>query len=419
MSPLDEAFAHAIYDAVIRRWITLAYLLDAEVKDGFAKVEPRMKAVLLCGAAQILLMDRVPAHASINHAVEWAKRMVRPGAAAMVNAVLRRIAGLRNPEAAPRERATDRPDELPLADGRALALTRPCLPDDPLERLAIATAHPVMLLRHWARYVPMPAVRARALHTLVEPPIILNTAHAAPDSLATIPAEHLHPHAIEGLSIFSGPHSVLVQALDARTDFWVQDPSSAAAIRSVAHLRPRFIIDMCAGQGTKTRQLAHTFPDAEIIATDIEPIRFATLQKTLHGFDGGRVKVEAMGALKSRFGYADLILLDVPCSNTGVLARRPEARYRFSPESLASLADVQRQIVADSLTLLSDTPGKLGSILYATCSLEPEEGPELAKWAAKWHKFKSHAERKTDPLGMPGEPPRTYHDGAYSVLLTR
>jgi 16S rRNA (cytosine967-C5)-methyltransferase len=120
-----------------------------------------------------------------------------------------------------------------------------------------------------------------------------------------------------------------------------------------------------------------------------------------------------------RAGWADLILLDVPCSNTGVLARRPEARYRFNEKSLASVAGVQRQIIADSIPLLTDTASHRGSILYATCSLEAEENVAQPAWARKWHGYKGSAERSQEPAGLPGSDAAEYRDGAYSVLLTR
>jgi 16S rRNA (cytosine967-C5)-methyltransferase len=118
-------------------------------------------------------------------------------------------------------------------------------------------------------------------------------------------------------------------------------------------------------------------------------------------------------------GTADLVLLDVPCSNTGVLPRRPEARYRFSADSLASVAGVQRQIIADSIPLLIDTPGRRGAILYSTCSLEPEENAAQPVWARRWHRFEAAKGSFTEPAGAPGGPATGYRDGAYSVLMRR
>src|SRR6185503_11286306 len=120
--------------------------------------------------------------------------------------------------------------------------------------------------------------------------------------------------------------------------------------------------------GTKTRQLAQAHPAAEIIATDIDRERLRTLKETFADHD--RVRVIDHDRLMGYAGRADLVVVDVPCSNTGVLARRVEAKYRFSRESLKGLVDIQRQIIADSLRLLEPKSGRL---LYATCSIDPAE----------------------------------------------
>ncbi len=141
----------------------------------------------------------------------------------------------------------------------------------------------------------------------------------------------------------------------------------------LAHdLRPSRVLDLCAGRGTKSRQLALTWPDAQIVATDKDAVRFEELGRVASGFTNlTAVPFDRVA------GPFDLVLLDVPCTNTGVLARRREARYRFSDEGLGELVALQREILRRGWTL-TDTGGRL---LYATCSNEPQEGEEQAKWA--------------------------------------
>lgn len=419
LPPRDAAFAHAVHDAVMRRWLTLSNLVQGNLRQPFDDLEPRLRAALLAGAAQLLFLDSVPPHAAINHAVEWAKQRIRPGAGAMVNAVLRKTDALlqRDGEGrlATRDVYTGRRDELPLAGGRALALAAPALPEDEVERLAAAASVPVILLRRWLERLPMREVRGLALHALAHPPIILNTAHAAADLRAD---PLLAPHDAPGHHVFTGTREQLIDLLQSRADTWVQDPASSLAVSSVFDLRPSLVLDLCAGQGTKTRQLAAAFPEATIVATDVSDARLATLRAVFAGSEQVRV-VSPKQAREGNLARADLILLDVPCSNTGVLARRPEARYRFGPETLASLIDTQRQIIADAIPLLA--PG--GSILYSTCSLEPEENQEQARWAAKWHAFAIRRENARPPhtvLSGGGEgAAAAYSDGSYAVLLSR
>lgn len=412
LRPVDLAFAQAIYHAAARRWLTLAWLLNAEIRQGFDALEPRLRAVLLAGAAQLLLLDRVPPHAAINHGVEWAKTIVRPGAGGLVNAVLRKMATLREQSSIEQRPWADEADALPLAAGGVLKLPSARLPSDPIHRLAIATSCPLTLIEHWARTTNAQLTRVRALHAIVEPPVILNIEHADPAVVSGVQA--LSQHRVPGHAVVSGSDlNTSLQSLG-RNRAWVQDPASANAIRSIADLQPRLIVDLCAGQGTKTRQLAATFPSSSILATDVNPARFSTLHATFAGSE--QVKVLAMAALReAALDKADLIVLDVPCSNSGVLPRRPEARYRFSPQTLTDLAGVQRQIIADAIPLMS--PSRHAAIFYATCSLEPEENTAQPAWALKWHGFTAVHNRLDEPSGQPGEPATQYQDGGFSVLL--
>jgi 16S rRNA (cytosine967-C5)-methyltransferase len=423
MNPRDLAFAHAVYDAVIARWITLGHLLQPCVNQPVHELEARMRAVLLAAAAQLLLLDKVPAYAAINNAVEWAKERIRPGAGAMVNAVLRKLARLRppsfDPEAA-RPRYSGARNELPLSDGTAILLSEDAFPEEEHPRLAAAVGLPLELVYAWTHHQPASEVRRLALHSLAAPPTILHTAHAVAP-LSSEQSAILAAHAVPGHHVFAGSRAELVALLAARTDLWVQDPASSASLASISDLPldGAVIIDACAGQGTKTRQLAALFPTATIIASDVDRRRFEALGRTFESHP--RVRVVPYVQLKTEFLHAaHLVVLDVPCSNTGVLARRPEARHRFSKDSLASVVNLQRQIIADAIPLLldgQDARGR-GMILYATCSLEPAENEEQAEWACKWHRFKTERQNRTRPSGGPGDAPTAWTDGSYAALLS-
>jgi 16S rRNA (cytosine967-C5)-methyltransferase len=400
----DAALAHAICDAAIRRWLTLEFLLNTRLSTPLAELEPKLQAVLLAGAAQIFLLDRLPAHAVINEAVEWSKRAIRPGAGAMVNAVLRKMSALRGDR---RPAWSDARDALPLDDGAALSLTEPVLPEDALARLGIATSHPRWLLERWIRAFGPDQTRAVALHGLIHPPTILNTGH----TLTPPPEELTTPHRAPGHHVFTGDRAALIDLLHTRPDLWVQDPASSLAVGSLDNVRPGVIADVCAGQGTKTRQLAARFPSARIIASDADSRRLAQLREFFRSSE--QVIVADPATVRRDWaGRVDLALLDVPCSNTGVLARRVEARYR-GPEALERLLGTQRQIIADSIPLLAPR----AAILYSTCSLEPEENQSQAAWARKWHHYKITDTRSTLPRGEPGGSSTSYSDGSFSCLL--
>jgi 16S rRNA (cytosine967-C5)-methyltransferase len=114
-------------------------------------------------------------------------------------------------------------------------------------------------------------------------------------------------------------------------------------------------------------------------------------------------------------GKADLLLLDVPCSNSGVLARRPEARYRFTKGRTKSVIELQQKICDPAIGLLAAK----GAVLYATCSIEHAENEAQARRLSNRHELSPILDRTVMPTGMPGEPPSSYRDGGFHTLLTK
>lgn len=410
LSPRDAAFAHAISDAAQRHWITLVYLLSVHMHRNWADNDPGLRGALLGGAAQILYLDRVPPHAVLDESVEWAKSRCHPSAGGVVNAILRKIAEqLVSREPGPWR---DEPGLFPMSDGRILRLKDAPLPENEQHRLSVASSCPLWLIQRWAEAFSPQTARDLALHAITQPPTILNVAHARSAIEPGATGLTFRPHEQQGSVVVEGPREALSELLTQRQDLWAQDPSSCLAVRSVADLTPRLVVDLCAGQGTKTRQLAATFPAARIVASDADPDRLLALKRLAQ--TSRQIEALELAALKHDFaGTADLVLLDVPCTNTGVLARRAEARYRGTPQQLARLVGVQRGILADALRLLK----KGGRILYSTCSVEREEN-ETQIASAPAMGFTPERVTRTMPVGRPGEDPTRYRDGAFSALLS-
>lgn len=403
LDALDAAFAHAIHESVLRRWLTLRCVVGSRLRQPFESLDPPVQAALLAGAAQMLLLDKVPVHAAVDTSVNWAKQNANPKAGALVNAVLRGVGRLmleRVPE------WSNRQDEIPLSSGEALRLAEPILPFDPAERVAAATSHRTALVRRWAeRFEPRKA-RLWAHHGLVAAPTLINARHAK-DLDEPLLIRHEDPFH----RVFTGTRAQLSELLSRRQDLFVQDAAAARAVDSVMKLSPRLIVDACAGQGTKTRQLALTFPNARILATDVDEQRLITLRASV-GKNVQVVRPEALDGLCA--GKADLVLLDVPCSNSGVMARRLEARYRFDRAQLERLTAIQRDILALGERWCAPD----GRILYSTCSLEPEENTDqVATMCANGWRIET--ECFCAPTGQPGEPPTRYRDGAFSAVLRR
>ena len=419
----DAALAHAIDQAVARRWLTLVTVLQSQLSRPWDHLQPQVQAALLTGAAQLLLLDRLPDHAVIHEAVQWTKTNVAAKASGLVNAVLRRVANLRDrivdDQGETRFLIPRPPEDLPLHDGRAWRLKEPIFADDPLCRLGQQTSHPPELLARWVQRFGQERTGQLAAHSLIHPPILVAGLPDEAEKSARVDTTardassppQCESHEEQGFAVFDGDRTALEELLRNFSNARVQDPSSARAVRSTAHLAPNLIIEVCAGRGTKTRQLAELHPQACIVATDIKPPKLAALQEVFKSHT--QVRVVEHGQLIEFAGHAELVVVDVPCSNTAVLARRVEAKYRFSRRSLAQLVKLQRQIIADSIRLLTGT----GQLLYSTCSLEPQENEQQVEWIARWHQLRVRGQEQRLPRSLPGDPPSWYADGSYFALL--
>lgn len=381
----DARLAEAIYRTSVVRWLTIDRVLSTCLSQ--PKVEPELRAVLIASAAQFLFMDQVPAHAAVDTAVEQARGRLREGAAKLANAVLRRAADMVLERRA--DGGWEPTNNLVPWRGGAIQLAKSALikAKDPVRYLTLATSHDRRLVAAWVETFGLDHAIELLRHSLVEPPTWLHT----PD----------------GFEVWQG--GGLAEAIDASGDRWVQDPTAAQPVKATRGTSVELVVDYCAGLGTKTRQLHAIHPKARIVASDTDARRFAELQRTFAGHT--QVSVVKPEAIHRHTGSADLLLLDVPCSNTGVLARRPEAKYRYSPRHLESLESVQQQIVHEALPLLNDK----GKLLYSTCSIESRENERVVEWAAERFELTIVRDKLTLPAGA-GE---SYRDGGYYALLER
>lgn len=432
MSERDAALAHAICDAAIRYWLLLEYLLARGLGRSVRALEPGVRGVLLAGAAQLLILERIPPHAAVDESVELARRKVRAGAAGLVNAALRRLAELRGPvRALPHDSGLARRDAVPLPTGQYRLLAEPVLPADEARRLALATSHPPGLLSRWHRAGV--DVGRLALHDLVQPPTIVNASailESAGGALTRGPAWFvdllsaglLSPHTQPGHFVFHGTRQALTALLRERTGLWVQDPASSRAVVLATEARsrvrgglrwPALIVDLCAGRGTKTRQLAAMFPEAQIVATDTDDARRADLVRACA--HEPRIVVVSPAGLGQYAARADLVLADVPCTNTGVLARRVEAKYRVSSATVRRLVALQQEILRQACGLLAS--GEDARVLYATCSLDRRENQAQVDWARVHLGLHCERQEQVTPAGLPGGDPSGYHDGSFAALL--
>ena len=203
--------------------------------------------------------------------------------------------------------------------------------------------------------------------------------------------------------------------------FTIQDITATKPVRLLSNLKLKTknlkLLDLCAAPGTKTTQLAEATGDAaKIIATDIDARRLDMVRENTARLGTGSVDIVPYEQLlNSQFSIQnskfDCVLLDVPCSNTGVLARRVEARYRINPETVGQLAPIQGELLRTAAAMVKSG----GKICYSTCSIQKAENSELVEeFLKKNQNFALESEQLTLPSAEGYD-----HDGGYAPILRK
>ncbi len=350
----DRAFVQDLVYTTIRRVRPLRKVLG-EIVRKWPKGE--LEALLYVGAAQILYMSDVPDFAAVNETVSAAKECGNPTVAKVVNGVLRNL--IRRREEFERMIAAE-----------------------PLE---VRESFPSALVRRWT--ARLGAEKAAALCKWHNEPA--ETWLAYPDRFEKLPRGK-RVNEVEGY---------------ADGAFIVQDPGTKLAVDLVAAEPGERILDACAAPGGKTVQLA--WRGALVTACEVNPRRRAKFAENV-----ARLKLaDKVCIVETPDGADDFdkVLVDAPCSNTGVLRRRPDARWNWSEEKTAALVRLQAEILDRCAARVA--PG--GRLVYSTCSNEPEENEgQVAAFLARHPDFALVASRESIPV-------ESGHDGAFAAAFER
>jgi 16S rRNA (cytosine967-C5)-methyltransferase len=360
LSQRDAGFARTIASETLRRFGQL----DALLRSFVAKTPPPHRAgpaheILLAGACELMFLD-VAAHA----AVDAANRLAADDAKAvhfkpLINATLRRIA----------------------REGKAV------LANQDAERLNT----PDWLWRRWSETYGEATTRAIARTHLVPPPLdILGTDGNSPlrgaSGARLLPGEVLRlgdAGRIEALPGYS------------EGEWWVQDFAATLPARLLGGVKERTIIDLCAAPGGKTAQLAAA--GADVIAVEREPSRAAMLRANLERLKLRVRVVEADMRDYTAEARAPFVLLDAPCSATGTIRRHPDLPWIKNAADVTSCAESAAELLEAAAEMVADG----GLLVFAVCSLEPEEGPEqIAHFMRRHLVFRREALTPADTFGL-------------------
>lgn len=334
LSPADRGLLQAILFGVLRHRRLLDHWIG-ELRKG--KLDPETRDVLRVGLCQILILG-LPDHAAVNETVESGKANVR----GLINAVLRRAV-------LSRKRLMDEVADLPPA---------------------VALSHPDWLFNRWkSAFGKKDAIALMEWNNRpAETYLRVNPLAGAVDVTGTPVDGAPGFYQIEG----QPPASLLASGA-----IYIQDPATRHAVELLAPQPGERILDACAAPGGKAFLIAATMGSAEgLMCTDSNEKRLPRLRENLQRLHAGHAAVSVHDWTKPApaawHGAFDGILLDVPCSNTGVIRRRVDVRWRLQAPDIAKITATQRRILENALPCLK--PG--GRLVYSTCSIEREENQE-------------------------------------------
>ena len=401
----DRRFVTELVYGAVKAGGTLDWILRRYVSRPVRKIQPLVREILRLGLYQIFYLDKVPASAACNTAVDLAKGMGVKGLSGFVNAVLR--TAVREPEKA----------AFPSGKGHAT------------ENLALRSQHPGWLVRHWVRTFGFEAAEKLCAFDNEQPVLSVRANTLRTDREALL--AELAAAGAEAEPSQWAPEGILVRhhgALDALAPLQegrcqVQDESSMLVAHVVGPQPGEFIIDCCAAPGGKTTHMAALMHDeGRILAGDIYSHKLQRIEENAARLGIQSIETEEIDAREIGEQYeamADRVLVDAPCSGLGVIRKKPDIRYKDLQE-FSALPEIQRAILENSARYVK----RGGLLVYSTCTILPEENEQVTDDFLKAHdEFTYEAFSLPNGVSAPGHltlwPQRDNTDGFYLSRMRR
>jgi 16S rRNA (cytosine967-C5)-methyltransferase len=347
----DRQQANEYVQGVLRRRMYLDFLIDHYCSIEIATMGSFIKNILRVGIYDLLFMDGTPDYAAINEAVEIGKNKVSSKTGDLINAILRKI-----------QREVN---ELPKPSSQRRS-----------ELVAITFSHPEWMADRWIKRYgerdtfqlmqannrrPEYYVRVNTLRTTIENfELRLSKSDIEFEASEWLPG-YYKVQSLNKIRQKGWIEKGFCQVQDIAAGFapWILDPQPSDTV-----------YDLCAAPGTKTIVLSDMMQNqGEILAVDINPERVAKIAENSETFGAENVKIRRADVTEERFKLADAVLLDAPCSGTGVLSKRADLRWRRTEEDIVKAAELQAELLDSAANMVS----RGGRLVYSTCSLEPEE----------------------------------------------
>jgi 16S rRNA (cytosine967-C5)-methyltransferase len=403
---------------VLRNQVVIDLVIKKFSSCPIERVPDRILNILHVGVYELMYCPQAAEYAIVDEAVDYTKHITSAKQAGFVNAVLRQT--LRHIVSRQRLLDESHPRKtVPQTRETGCEFDIELLPDrdeSPQEYLSCVFSLPDWLVKSWFDEYGLEQTREICFASNRRPSIYLrpNILRTTVEGLVEkLQSEGVQCETVAEIDMIRVDSPGAIAALPGFSEglFTVQDISIAAAVRVLQPKPDWSILDLCAAPGTKTAQLVEaTGGRARIVATDIAPARLEVLRDGMCRLGLSKnVMVVAFDELQRAGGDFDCVLLDVPCSNTGVLARRPEVRYRLTKSAVEGLADTQLGLLRRAKEMVKPD----GVICYSTCSIQPEEnGFPVRRFLAENSGFELKLEKLTLPSAEGFD-----HDGGYVAII--
>lgn len=336
-NPKDAQLAQEIANGSARMALALDYLAEQATSQKKLNVKLKERALLRTAIYQIHFLSRVPAYAVVDETIKIAHQYCHSTFVKFLNAALRKI--------------SDEKPKLPTGNS--------------ISDLSIRYSFPSFFIKELVESYGLEKTKSILETSNTTPPIMMRIRGKTSDWPLIKPAPF-------PVAILENPTQI--SEISRSPDYYIQNvtPVSLLTHLQTSHT-PSTILDLCASPGGKTLLAHDLFPKAQLFANDISPRKVETLAENFQKY---QIPVHLSCSLGEEYQSSerfDLIILDVPCSNTGVLNKRAEARWRLTPENLAALEETQLRLIQHALSLLAPQ----GEIWFLTCSILPRENEKL------------------------------------------
>jgi 16S rRNA (cytosine967-C5)-methyltransferase len=406
MNELDKGLMNEIVTGVVRWQMKIDWVLTGFFHGNFTKAETNIKNALRVALYQILFLDKVPHSAAVNESVEFIKRLRGQKVADLVNGVLRNI--LRNLE----------------------NIRYPDFNENKIQHLAVVESHPTWMVKRWIARLGYEETKKLLAANNERPDLTLRVNRLKIDFnyfLSQLEQHQIQFTRSEYLDYFVRvKHMAGIGGSDMfRQGFFVVQDESAGLVVKLLDPKPGDrIIDMCSAPGGKATFIGELMKNVgEIVAVDRYETRLNLVKSACQRLGIANAHFIAADAATVQTAPAERVLVDVPCSGLGVLAKKPDAKWKREPEDLINLVLTQRAILENAAKHVKSG----GVLVYSTCTTEPEENYDVIKSF-----LTDHSEFSIEPAGQYVDsrivsadgyietfPHRNAMDGSFAIRLKK